>query len=391
MVNPAFKSGRSCMSEKQIEVSVVIPCLNEEETIGACIDKALKFFEQKGVCGEVVVVDNGSTDHSARIAAARGARVVAESLRGYGAAYLCGFREAKGRYLIMGDGDDTYDFSDLEKFIKPLKEGDDLVIGSRFKGKIRKGAMPWMNRYIGNPALSGLCRLFFRTDLSDIHCGMRSFTREAYIKMNLRCLGMEFASEMVMEALQKKLRVREVPVDYYVRKGYSKLEPVKDGWRHLRFMLLFCPTWLYFIPGAAISAVGLIGMLVLLHGPLHFLGHSWDIHVFVLAAFSCILGYQLVLLGLYARTIAIQQGYLQSDVVLGWITKNFKLETGILLGLIFFAAGLFFNVGIFIEWWRSAFGSLYRIRESVAAMTFMILGLQTVFSSFFLSLLAIRR
>lgn len=379
------------MNEKKIEISVVIPCLNEEETIGACVEKALGFFRSKGWAGEVVVVDNGSTDRSFQRASSAGARVVSESVRGYGSAYLRGFRETRGQYIVMGDGDDTYDFSQLDLFIDPLKKGQDLVMGSRFKGKIHKGSMPLANRYLGNPFLTGLYRLFFKTNLTDIHCGMRSFTREAFQKLNLHCLGMEFASEMIMEALQKNLRIAEVPIDYHPRKGTSKLHPVKDAWRHLRFMLLFCPTWLYFVPGFLLGVFGFLTMLLLMGGPVNFLGHAWDIHMLVLAAFLGIFGYQLVNIGLYAKMFAVQQGYLEQDKVLDWFAKYIRLETGILIGGIFFLLGFVINGGIFIEWWQSSFGQLYRIRESLAAMTFMILGLQTAFSSFFLSLLAIRR
>ncbi len=338
-----------------------------------------------------MVVDNGSTDTSFRVASSAGARVVTEPVRGYGAAYLRGFREARGWYLVMADGDNTYDLDDLLKFIKPLQEGADFVVGSRFRGKIHPGAMPWMNRYIGNPVLTGLYRLFFRTDLTDIHCGMRSFTKEAYRKLNLHCLGMEFASEMIMEALQKRLKVVEVPIEYHPRKGLSKLEPFKDAWRHLRFMLLFCPDWLYFVPGAFLGVFGFLCMLLLMNGPVYFLGHAWDIHMFVLSAFLGIFGYQLLNTGLYAKMFAVQQGYLEGDRTLQWLAKYMRLETGLLLAAILFFAGLTINLGIFFEWWRSSFGQLYRMRESVAAMTFIVLGLQTFFSSFFLSLLSIRR
>ncbi len=384
-------SGEILVGENEIEVSVVIPCLNEELTIAGCVGKALRFFTENRVSGEVIVVDNGSTDHSFQNAAAAGARVVVESVPGYGSAYLRGFKEARGKYLVMGDGDDTYDFSRLELFLEPLKKGCDFVMGSRFKGKIQKGAMPWANRYLGNPFLTGLYRLFFRTGLSDIHCGMRSFTQKAYQKLNLHCLGMEFASEMVMEALLKKLKILEVPIDYSKRKGISKLSPVKDAWRHLRFMLLFCPTWLYMVPGAVLSGFGFLVMLLLMSGPVNFLGHAWDIHMFILAAFLGVLGYQIINTGLYAKLFAIKQGYLDEEPALHWFAKYFKLEIGLLAGAALFFLGLALNTSIFVEWWQNSFGALYRIRESVAAMIFMILGLQTIFSSFFLSLLAIRR
>lgn len=383
--------GEIRVEENEIEISVVIPCLNEEQTIGICVAKALDFFRKKNINGEVIVVDNGSTDRSFHRASSAGARIIPEPLQGYGAAYLRGFKEARGKYLVMGDGDNTYDFSRLELFLDPLRKGCDFVMGSRFRGKIQKGAMPWANRYIGNPVLTGLYRLFFWTSLTDIHCGMRGMTKEAYQKLNLHCLGMEFASEMVMEALLKKLKIVEVPIDYSERKGISKLSPVKDAWRHFRFMLLFCPTWLYMVPGVLLGGFGFFCMQILMGGPVNFLGHAWDIHMFILSAFLCVLGYQIITTGLYAKLFAVKQGYLDEEPALRWFSKYLKLEIGLLAGAVLFLLGLALNASIFLEWWQNSFGALYRIRESVAAMIFMILGLQTIFSSFFLSLLAIRR
>ncbi|HQB94611.1 MAG TPA: glycosyltransferase family 2 protein [Candidatus Omnitrophota bacterium] len=379
------------MSAYDIEVSVVIPCLNESGSVGTCVEKARAYFSARGMAGEVIVVDNGSSDDSVVKALNAGAHVVHEKVRGYGASCLRGFREARGKYLVMGDADNTYDFASLDPFLDPLRRGADVVMGSRFRGKIHRGAMPWTNRYLGNPVLTGLYRLFFRTRLTDIHCGIRSLTKDAFLKLNLHCLGMEFASEMVLEALQKKLKIVETPVDYFPREGRSKLEPMKDAWRHLRFMLLFCPDWLYFVPGLCVGGSGFLVLLALIGGPVHFLGHAWDIHMLVFAAFLSILGYQILNVGLYAKLFAVKQGYLESDSTLNWFARHLRLETGVVLGLILFGAGLVLNLWIFAEWWQNAFGPLYRIRESVAGMTFMTLGLQTVFSSFFLSLMNLRR
>lgn len=234
--------------ENNLEVSVVLPCLNEEETVGLCINKIQEVFTRENLSGEIIVVDNGSTDRSRGICESLGVRVVYEPRRGYGAAYLRGLKEAGGKYIIIADSDNTYDFYDIPKFIERLRKGCDFVMGSRFKGKMQKGAMSWTHRYIGNPILSGLTRLFFWTRLSDIHCGMRAFTSCAYAKMGLSTTGMEFATEMVVSALQNNLKICEVPVNYYPRKGKSKLMPLADAWRHIRFMLLYCPVWLYFIP-----------------------------------------------------------------------------------------------------------------------------------------------
>lgn len=225
------------MKNEDILVSIVMPCLNEQESLGICIEKAQNTGKSLGLLGEVVVSDNGSTDSSVAIAGRLGARVVHQPQRGYGAAYLAGFAAARGEYLIMGDSDDTYDFTDLERFITPLQEGYDMVIGNRFKGKMLKDAMPWSRRYIGNPILSGLLRLLFGTDIADSHCGMRSFTKVAYTRMALQTTGMEFASEIVVRAVEEKLKILEIPIDYAPRVGESKLHPVRDAWRHIRFLL----------------------------------------------------------------------------------------------------------------------------------------------------------
>lgn len=377
--------------EKDIEVSVVLPCLNEEETIGICIDKIKKVFLKEGISGEIIVVDNGSNDRSKEIAESKGARLIKEQQRGYGAAYLRGLREARGRYIVMGDSDNTYDFYDIPKFIKPLREGVSFVMGSRFKGKMHKGAMPWMNRYIGNPILSGICRLFFRTRLSDIHCGMRGLTKEAYLKMRLRTVGMEFATEMVVAALRRNLRICEVPIDYHPREGESKLSPFHDAWRHMRFMLLYCPMWLYFIPGLTGFFTGLLILLLLLRGPFLFLGHYWDLHMMILGSVFCILSYQVLNLGIYAHAYAISQRFIKYDMFTLFFQRRFTLEKGLLFGFILFLAGLLINLRVFMEWFSKSFGPLYRIRESILAMTFLVIGLQTIFSSFFISLLFLRK
>ena len=271
---------------ENIEVSVVLPCLNEEDSIGVCINKIKDVFARESINGEIIVADNGSIDRSKEIAESCHAKVVSEIRRGYGAAYLCGLREASGEYIIIADSDNTYDFYDIPKFIACLRDGYDFVIGSRFKGRIQKGAMSWSHRYIGNPILSGICRLFFHTKLSDIHCGMRAFTHDAYRRMGLMALGMEFATEMVVAALRNRLKVYEIPINYHPRKGKSKLMPLADAWRHIRFMLLYCPVWLYLIPGAIGFLSGVSILFLLLGGPFLFLGHYWDIHLMV---FACIL------------------------------------------------------------------------------------------------------
>lgn len=376
---------------KDIEVSVVLPCLNEEGTIGTCIKKIKEVFNQQGISGEIIVVDNGSTDNSQEIAESLGAEVISEPRRGYGAAYLRGLREVRGRYVVIGDSDNTYNFYDMPKLLKPLKEGYDFVIGSRFKGRVHKGAMSWSHRYIGNPILSGMCRLFFHTRLSDIHCGMRAFTKDAYHKMKLRSAGMEFATEMVVAALQKNFKIYEIPIDYHTRKGESKLKPFSDAWRHIRFMLLYCPVWLYFMPGMLGFILGLVILLLLLRGPFLFLGHYWDLHMMIFASVTCILSYQVLNLGIYAHTYAIRQRLLKYDVFTLFFQRHFSLEKGLALGVLLFILGLLINLLIFIEWFTKHFGPLYRIRESILAMTLLVIGLQTIFSSFFIGLLSLKR
>jgi len=377
--------------ENDLVVSVVLPCLNEEATVGICINKIKEVFAKEKISGEIIVADNGSTDRSRQICESLGARVVLEPIRGYGAAYLRGLKEARARFIVIGDSDNTYDFYDLPKFIERLRSGYDFVMGSRFKGKMQRGAMSWTHRYIGNPILSGLTRLFFRTRLSDIHCGMRGFTSSAYTAMGLRTIGMEFATEMVVAALQNNLKICEVPVNYYPRKGESKLMPLADAWRHIRFMLLYCPVWLYFVPGAIGFVFGMAILLLLLRGPFLFLGHYWDIHLVVFASIFCIFSYQILNLGVYAHTFAIRQGFLKYDKLTLFFQRHFNLERGLILGGTIFMLGFIITLFIFLEWLGRHFGAMYRIRESILAMTLLIIGLQTVFSSFFISLLFLEK
>jgi len=372
-------------------LSVVLPCLNEEETLGVCIKKIKEVLLRENIQGEIIVVDNGSTDRSREIALKEGVKLLEEETRGYGAAYLRGLKEAKGKYIVIGDSDNTYDFYQIPDFLKKLKEGYEFVMGSRFQGKIQKKAMAWTHRYIGNPILSGMCRLFFKTKLSDIHCGIRAFTKEAYKKMHLLTTGMEFATEMVVSALTNNLKVCEIPVDYYPRKGKSKLMPLVDAWRHIRFMLMFCPVWLYFIPGIIGLSLSLILLLILLRGPFLFLGHYWDIHLMVYLSVFSVLFYQIINLGVYAHTYALREGFLKYDRLTLFFKRHFNLERGIILGGVIFLIGFSISLAIFTEWLSKHFGALYRIRESIVAMTFMVIGIQTVFSSFFISLLFVEK
>jgi len=373
-------------------VSVVMPCLNEAEGVGRCVEKALTALREMRITGEVVVVDNGSTDGSPEIAARAGARVIHERRRGYGAAYLRGFQEARGKFLVMGDADDTYDFLDIARFIEPLESGRfDMVMGSRLKGHILPGAMSWTHRWIGNPILSGMLRLFFHTRVSDSHCGMRSFTREAYERMHLRTQGMEFASEIVVNALREHARICEVPIMYYPREGVSKLSGLRDAWRHIRFMLVYSPSYLFQLPGMVLVLLGLFLVASLVQGPRAFLGHRWDYHVLLFGALSLILGYNLVLFDILAKTFSMGAGLARPTRWLQTALHRFTLEKGLLAGGLLLLSGFALEVKIVLDWARGGYGELMAVRGIVTGMTAMVLGAQTIFGSFLVSLLLVKR
>ncbi|MGH2346967.1 MAG: glycosyltransferase family 2 protein, partial [Chloroflexota bacterium] len=373
-----------------VDVSIVMPCLNEEQTIGACIEKAVEGFRRLSLRGEIIVCDNGSTDRSVEIAGRLGARVVHERRKGYGSAYMRAISEARADLIIMGDSDDTYDFTELEPFIAPLRAGYDLVMGSRFTCKILPGAMTFSHRYIGNPVLSGILKAFYGVQISDAHCGMRSFTKGAYGRMGLQTTGMEFASEMVINAGRAQLKIHEVPITYYPRLGESKLETWRDGWRHLRFMLLYSPTHLFLLPGLILLVPGLLLLLSELPGPLYLGGRGFYIHFMILGNMLTILGYQVLTLGLYAKSYALSIGVLKEDRTLTAIAPHYSLERGLKLGGTLFLVGFLIDAWILVHWISTSFGSLDATRPALFASTLMVVGAQTMFSSFFLSLLAIR-
>ncbi|MEM1179017.1 MAG: glycosyltransferase family 2 protein [Acidobacteriota bacterium] len=388
--NPESPSSASGSTDPMI--SVVMPCLNEVASVARCVEKAFRGIESTGLTGEVVVSDNGSTDGSAAAAEAAGARVVHESRRGYGSAYLRGFKAAKGRYLVMGDADDTYDFEDLQRFVEPLHAGRaDMVMGSRLKGNILPGAMPWSHRWIGNPILSGMLKILFRTHISDSHCGMRSFTGEAYDRMKLRTTGMEFASEIVVNALRAKLRIDEIPITYHVRDGESKLQGVRDAWRHVRFMLLFSPSYLFLLPGLLLMAVGLAAVGLLGAGPAEFFDRTWDYHVVLFGCLSLILGYNLAFFDLLAKRFSISVGFLEPGPLMSKLQKTFSLELGLIAGGLVALAGIGLEAKIVFDWARGGYGELMAVRGITVGMTAIVLGLQTVFGSFLLSLMLIER
>ncbi|MDQ4071188.1 MAG: glycosyltransferase family 2 protein [Actinomycetota bacterium] len=373
------------------DISVVMPCLNEAASVGKCIENAWEGIRRTGLTGEVVVSDNGSTDDSVAVATAAGARVVRQPDRGYGNAYLKGFAEARGRYLIMGDSDGSYDFTQIDRLIQPLREGYDYVLGSRFAGKILPGAMPWTHRYIGNPVLTGVLNCLFKVDSSDAHSGMRAFTSDAYRRMALRSPGMELASEIVINAAKAGLRGTEVPITYHPREGESKLNSMRDGWRHLRFMLLRSPNWLFVGPGIAMFVLGLLGQALLLPGPLNLGFHALDVHFSVLFALLAILGYQTLLFGVFARTCRSSEGPDSSDRLQRWFERNYSLERGLIGGGLLFVVGFAVDAAILVHWLREGLGPINSLRPALLAMTLMMVGAQTGFAAFFLSLFRIDR
>lgn len=377
------------------EVSILMPCLNERETLEVCIRKAQRFLEENDVRGEIVVSDNGSTDGSQEIGRRCGARVVDVPVRGYGAALIYGSKAALGKYIIMGDSDDSYDFSDLMLFVTNLRRGNDLVMGNRFRGGIKPGAMPFLNRWLGTPVLSALGRLFFGSPVGDFNCGLRGFSAEAFKKMDLRTLGMEFASEMIVKATLLKLRISEVPTTLSPdgRSRLPHLRRWRDGWRHLRFMLLYSPRWLFLYPGGLLMALGLLLTLWLLPGP-RFIGSvGFDVHTMIYAAIMMFVGYQAVTFAVFTKVFAITHGLLPHD---GKFHGAFKitLETGLAVGGTLVALGLVISAVAVGRWQGLGFGHLDPIRtlRVVTPGTICLtLGFQTVFSSFFLSVLGLVR
>jgi glycosyltransferase involved in cell wall biosynthesis len=369
-------------------VSVVIPCLNEAENIEECVRTAREVLESSGIDGEVLVVDNASEDDSAALAGAAGARVVSEPRRGYGSAYLAGFAAAEGRYIVMADADLTYDFNEIPRFVAELDEGAELVMGDRMDN-IQPGAMPWLHRYVGNPILTGLLNLFFATGVKDAHCGMRALRTEVLPRLDLRTTGMEFASEMVIRASKEKLKIAEFPIEYHPRGGESKLSSFRDGWRHLRFLLVHSPTHLFIVPGTLLAGIG-TAIVVLVGGGLDFFGRSWGIHALIGGALLMVVGTQVLALGLCAHAYGTYfMG--ERDPWFDKMRARFRLEHGLLLGGLFVLVGLVLGGVIVGTWISHGFGSLADEHLAVIAATLMIVGIQIFFSSFLLSILGLRR
>lgn len=376
-----------------------MPCLNEAETIATCVEKARRGIKKCGVAGEILIADNGSTDGSQAIAEKLGARVVAVKAKGYGNALRGGIQAAAGKWIIMGDADDSYDFSAIEGFVEKFRQGFDLVMGCRLPvagGTIAPGAMPWKNRWVGNPTLSFIGRLFFKCPAHDFHCGLRGFTKAAYERMELKTTGMEFASEMVIKSTLKGLKITEVPITLH-KDGRSRpphLKPWRDGWRHLRFMLLFSPRWLFLIPGACLFILGMILAIPLSFGDLHVGKIILDVGTLAVASMTMIVGVQLVAFAFFFKVFAIAAGLLPVDRRLARLLKVFNLETGILIGLGFLLAGVLLLARAVWIWRQADYGILpsaeENIRRLIPAATLVILGIQGIFSSFFMSALGLQ-
>jgi glycosyltransferase involved in cell wall biosynthesis len=375
-----------------LELTVLMPCLDEAETVATCVTKAIGWMDRHGVDGEVLVADNGSTDGSQALAAAAGARVIDVPAKGYGAALRAGIAAARGRFVIMGDADDSYDFTALEPFLAELRGGADLVIGNRFKGGIEKGAMPFLHRYLGNPVLSFVGRLFFRVPVADFHCGLRGFRRDRILGLDLRSSGMEFASEMVVRAGLTDFDIREVPT---VLRPAGRTRPPhlrtwSDGWRHLRFLLLYSPRWLFLVPGLAMLGVGLIVTAVLVVGPVELGGVTLDLSALVYAAALTVIGTQSITFALFTKIYAVSKGFLPPDDRIDRLGARFRLERGLLLGFLVFLAGLIAAVLSFWRWREQGWGDLdpgEQLRIVIPASLGLVLGWWAVLASFFLSIL----
>ncbi len=383
-------------SPAEVEVAVVLPCLNEEKTIGPCVAQALETFARAGLRGEVIVADNGSTDRSAEIARGLGARVIPVERKGYGSALMGGILAARGEYIVMGDADQSYDFTQVPEFVAKLREGYDLVMGNRFTGGIEAGAMPPLHRYLGNPVLTAVGRLFFKSKCSDFHCGLRGFRRDAVLKLGLRTTGMEFASEMIVKATLFQLRITEIPTTLRpdARGTPSHLRTWRDGWRHLRFLLLYSPRWLFLYPGFALMIVGTLAGLSLLPGPRTIRGVTFDVHTLLFSAVLVLLGFQSVNFAVFTKVFAITEGLAPEDQRLNRLFRHITLEVGLIAGGLLTAAGLAAWIFAITTWGRLHLGPLNpeeTLRVTIPGGVLVAVGFETILSSFFLSVLGMAR
>lgn len=386
-------------SKEGIELSVVLPCLNEADTVGVCIEKAQRSLSSGGIKGEVILADNGSTDNSIEIAKRLGARVVHVTARGYGNALKGGIEAAGGRYVLMADADDSYDLLEVAKFVGPLREGAELVQGCRLPtggGRILPGAMPFSHRWIGNPMFSKMARMMFHAPINDIYCGMRAFSKDLFHRLDLRCEGMEFATEMIIKASVRRARISEVPITLHPdgRKAHAPhLRTVRDGWRTLRFFLMLSPRWLFVYPGLVFVTAGVVGFALAL--PRVAIGNViFDAHSLLFSALAILIGYQSLLFGVFAKTFAVSEGLLPYDERLGRFAKVLTLERGLVIGALTFAAGAVLLIAAIGQWWNVAFGRLdyaRTMRWVIPGFLFAALGFQTILASFFASILGTRQ
>jgi len=375
-----------------VDVSVVMPCLNEEKTVGICVEKAIKVFKENNIDGEVIVADNGSNDNSSEIARKAGARVVFEERKGKGYAMQKGFSEVKGKYIIIADSDNTYNLLEIPKFLSPLmNEGYDFVNGSRFKGQILPGAMPWLHRYIGNPILTKIFNLFFHTNISDMTSGFFGFKTDILKKIELKTAEFDFESEIKAKIAKENLKISEVPITLSPREKWTKpkLNSFRDGWKYLRFMFLFAPNWLFLIPGAIFLALGLFLILVILNGPLVIGSMRFDIHPMIFGAFLTIIGLQTIIFGLQSKIYSKSIGLGNESKTLKFIDEYFTLEKGTLIGFAIFFIGFAILIYIFNTW--LGVGFVQQIKLMLAGMTLTVLGIQIIFSSWFLSMIGIEK
>jgi glycosyltransferase involved in cell wall biosynthesis len=382
--------------QQQVELSIVMPCLNEQETVGVCVRKAMSALRDAGISGEVIVADNGSTDDSVEIARAEGAKVVNIEAKGYGNALKGGILASRGEYVLMADSDDSYDLNHAVRFLAQLRSGSDLVMGNRFLGGISNQAMPFLHRYLGNPVLSGIGRLFFGSPCGDFHCGMRGFRRDSFLEMDIRSTGMEFASEMVVKATLHNLRIAEVPTTLApdARSRAPHLRTWRDGWRHLRFLLLYSPRWLFLYPGAGLMAVGIAAGTWLEVGPVTIGNIRLDIHSLLYAAAAVVVGFQAIIFALFTKIFAITEGLLPEDPKLKKVFRYVTLEAGLALGIVILLSGVTGSILAVNDWGFRSFGNLdpqSEMRVAIPSVTALILGSQIVLSSFFLSVLGLNR
>lgn len=376
-------------------LTILMPCLNEAETLATCIKKAKTYLRESRLSGEILIADNGSTDGSKKIALKEGARVIDVREKGYGNALIKGIEGAKGNYIIMGDADDSYDFTNLESFLEKLEEGYELVMGNRFKGGIRKGAMPPLHRYLGNPVLSGIGKLFFRSPINDFHSGLRGFRRDSILSLDLQTTGMEYASEMVVKATLNKLKITEVPIVLYPdgRSRPPHLRSWRDGWRHLRFLLLYSPKWLFFYPGLFFMLIGFISMSLLAMGPVNIRGLNFEVNTMMYAGISILLGFTITSLGIFTTIFSVKNNLLPEPSKFKRIINGESVDYGIIVGGVIFLLGLTGSLLSLYGWSLNGFGDLEgssTMRIVIPSSVFMVLGIQTIFTTFFISVLGLQ-